>query len=120
MTGFHRHIFICTNDRDAADPRGCCASKDSARIVEAFRQCLHQCGLKRIVRANKAMCLDQCAQGVTMVVYPEATWYGHVTVDDVEEIVSQHIVGGRPVERLVLSPEKLTGIDPGKVADARP
>lgn len=119
MAGFQKHIFICVNERDPSDPKGCCASKGSREVATAFKAKLHERGLKRIVRANKAMCLDQCAQGVTMVVYPEATWYGHVTVGDVEEIVSQHIVGGRPVERLVLPPEKLTGIDPTRKSDAR-
>jgi (2Fe-2S) ferredoxin len=117
---FQKHVFICVNERDPSDPKGCCASKGAKDVASAFKQKLHERGLKRVVRANKAMCLDQCAQGVTIVVYPEATWYGHVTVDDVEEIVAQHIVGGKPVERLVLPPEKLTGIDPAKVPHARP
>jgi (2Fe-2S) ferredoxin len=83
-------------------------------VVEAFKKKLHERGLKRVVRANKAGCLDQCAHGVTVVVYPEATWYGHVTVADVDEIVERHILGGEPVARLVLPPERLTGIDPGE------
>ena len=120
MAKFQKHVFVCVNERDPGDPKGCCASKGGADVASAFKRLLHERGLKRIVRANKAMCLDQCAQGVTVVVYPEATWYGHVTVADVERIVDEHIVGGRPVERLVLPPEKLTGIDPAKGSHARP
>jgi (2Fe-2S) ferredoxin len=112
MAKFQKHVFICVNERDPSDPKGCCAAKGSPEVAAAFKRKLHERGLKRVVRANKAMCLDQCAQGVTIVVYPEATWYGHVTLDDVDEIIEQHIVGGRPVERLVIPPEKLTGIDP--------
>jgi len=119
MAKFQKHVFICVNERDADDPKGCCASKGGKDVASALKQKLHERGLKRIVRANKALCLDQCAQGVTIVVYPEATWYGHVTVDDVDEIVEQHIVGGKPVERLVLPPEKLTGIDPERAALVR-
>ena len=37
-----------------------------------------------------------------MVVYPDAVWYGRVTEADVDEIVEQHIIGGRPVERLLM------------------
>ena len=66
-------------------------------------------GLKRIVRVNKAGCLDQCARGVTCVVYPENVWYGGVTVDDVDEIVERHLEGGEPVERLVIPHQHLTG-----------
>ena len=119
MAKFQKHVFICVNERDPSDPKGCCASKGAKDVASAFKAKLHERGLKRIVRANKAMCLDQCAQGVTIVVYPEATWYGHVTLADVDEIIEQHIVGGRPVERLVLPPEKLTGIDPAKAPASR-
>jgi (2Fe-2S) ferredoxin len=114
MAKFHKHVFICVNERGPDDPRGCCRSKGSEQVVEAFKKKLHERGLKRVVRANKAGCLDQCAHGVTVVVYPEATWYGHVTVADVDEIVERHILGGEPVARLVLPPERLTGIDPGE------
>ena len=55
------------------------------------------------VRANKSGCLDQCEHGPTVVVYPEAVWYGFVDAADVEEIVTSHIVNGRPVERLQLA-----------------
>jgi (2Fe-2S) ferredoxin len=57
-------------------------------------------GLKATVRANKAGCLDQCEHGPTVVVYPEAVWYGKVTPADVDEILQQHIQLGKPVERL--------------------
>lgn len=112
MARFQKHVFICINEREPGDPKGCCAAKGGRAVADAFKKGLHDRGLKRIVRANKAMCLDQCAQGVTVVVYPEATWYGKVTPADVDEIIDEHLVGGRPVERLVLPPEKLTGIDP--------
>ncbi len=54
------------------------------------------------MRANKSGCLDQCEHGPTVVVYPEQVWYGHVQSTDVDEIVREHIVGGRVVERLRL------------------
>jgi (2Fe-2S) ferredoxin len=59
-------------------------------------------GIRGTVRANKAGCLDQCEIGPTVVVYPEAVWYGHVTPADVDEIIESHIIGGRPVERLII------------------
>ena len=111
MAKFEKHIFICTNERGPDDPRGCCKARGSEDVAQAFKLALHERGLKRIVRANKAGCLDQCANGVTVVVYPEATWYGHVTVADVDEIVERHIIGDEPVARLMLTPESLTGID---------
>ncbi|RYZ37392.1 MAG: (2Fe-2S) ferredoxin domain-containing protein, partial [Myxococcaceae bacterium] len=59
-------------------------------------------GLKRSMRANAAGCVDTCAFGVSVVVYPEGTWYGGVKVEDVPTIVEEHLVQGRPVERLLM------------------
>ena len=52
------------------------------------------------VRINKAGCLDRCDQGPVMVIYPEAVWYTYVDKEDVEEIIQEHLVNGRIVERL--------------------
>ena len=109
MARFQRHLFVCINDRGPGHPKGCCAQKGAAEVAEALKKAAYDRGLKRVVRVNKAGCLDQCARGVTCVVYPEAVWYGGVTLDDVDEIVERHLVGGDPVERLVIPDEKLTG-----------
>ena len=111
MPSFARHVFVCINRRDPSDPRGCCASKGGEEVAAGFKQALYRRGLKRIVRPNKAGCLDQCARGVTVVVYPEGVWYGGVTVADVDAIVDEHVIGGRPVRRPLIPPRKLTGID---------
>jgi (2Fe-2S) ferredoxin len=54
------------------------------------------------VRANQAGCLDQCEHGPNVVVYPDAVWYGNVQLEDVDEIVESHIIGGLPVARLLI------------------
>ena len=54
------------------------------------------------MRANKSGCLDQCEHGPTVVVYPDAVWYGRVTEADIDEIIERHIIGGEPVARLRL------------------
>lgn len=102
MPQFTHHIFICENIRPADDPRGCCGAKGSAEIRAKFKEEIKKRGLKGIVRANNAGCLDQCAKGPTIVVYPEAIWYGGVSVNDIEEIMNSHIEGGKPVERLLI------------------
>ncbi|MBS1902838.1 MAG: NAD(P)H-dependent oxidoreductase subunit E [Bacteroidetes bacterium] len=99
---YTHHIFVCENYRDPSDPRGCCAAKGSEAIRKKLKEELKKRGLKGQARANKAGCLDQCAKGPAVVVYPEGIWYAHVTENDVEEIVESHIVGGKPVERLLM------------------
>jgi (2Fe-2S) ferredoxin len=97
---FERHVFICTNWRDPGNPKGSCAEKGSDAVRDEFKRVLHDRGVKGRIRANAAGCLDQCARGVTVVVYPEQVWYGGVSVGDVSEIIERHLLGGVPVERL--------------------
>jgi (2Fe-2S) ferredoxin len=52
------------------------------------------------VRINQAGCLDRCEEGPVIVVYPEEVWYTYVDKDDIDEIVEEHLVNGRIVERL--------------------
>jgi (2Fe-2S) ferredoxin len=118
MAKFQRHVFTCINDREPGDPRGCCGAVGGHEVAAAFKRKLHERGLKRIVRANKAGCLDQCHLGPTVVVYPEGVWYGPVTPADVDEIIEEHVIGGRPVERLVIPDHRLTGRDPASAEPA--
>jgi (2Fe-2S) ferredoxin len=97
---FRHHVFVCVNRRPDDDPRGCCSAKGSEEIRDALKAEIARRGLKRIVRANTAGCLDACADGPSIVVYPEGVWYGRVRVEDVPEIVESHLVNGVPVERL--------------------
>ncbi|HEX8926066.1 MAG TPA: ferredoxin, partial [Terriglobales bacterium] len=79
---------------------------ESGELQKAFKKALSLRGIRN-VRANRAGCLDQCEHGPVVVVYPEAVWYGNVHPQDVEEIVEQHIIEGRPVERLRIVDECL-------------
>jgi len=103
MPKFQDHIFICTNQRPPENPRGCCDSEGLGRLHLLFKQELAARGLKTSVRANRAGCLDQCEHGSTVVVYPDAIWYGGVTAEDVPEIIESHIVNRIPVARLMLA-----------------
>ena len=102
MPRFRHHVFVCENLRPEGDPRGSCGAKGSASIRQAFQSELKKRNLKTVVRANASGCLDACAHGPSVVVYPEGVWYGGVTPADVPEIVDRHLVGGAPVERLVI------------------
>jgi (2Fe-2S) ferredoxin len=102
MTRYQKHIFVCTNRREPGHPRGCCAEKGSEEVRALFKHELERRGLRASCRANAAGCLDNCEQGVSVVVYPDDVWYGGVKPEDVPEIIEKHIVGGVPVERLRL------------------
>ena len=112
MASFERHIFVCINERTAEDPRGYCAAVGGLEVAAKMKIAAYERGLKRVVRVNKAGCLDQCARGVSCVVYPENVWYGAVTAADVEEIVESPLEGGAPVERLIVRHDQLTGKTP--------
>jgi (2Fe-2S) ferredoxin len=54
------------------------------------------------VRINTAGCLDRCDVGPVMVIYPEDTWYTYVDEQDIDEIIEEHLLNGRKVERLLV------------------
>ena len=98
---YKRHLFICTNDREDASIKTC-GSSQGLLLVQAFKKHLKDLGLSIEIRAQKAGCLDVCASGPALVVYPEAVFYGNVQLTDVAEIIESHLVNGLPVERLRL------------------
>ncbi|KAB2896429.1 MAG: (2Fe-2S) ferredoxin domain-containing protein [Kofleriaceae bacterium] len=102
MPSFARHVFVCINERPAGHPRGCCKAKGGGEVRDALKKALKARGLDDRIRANNAGCLDQCEHGITVVVYPEQVWYGHVTEADIPELVERHFVKGELVERLLL------------------
>lgn len=102
MPSFQRHVFVCVNERAPDDPKGSCKAKGGIEVRDKFKAELKARGLAKTIRANNAGCLDQCARGVSVVIYPEQVWYGGVTVEDVVEIVEKHLIGGQVVERLLM------------------
>ena len=97
---FEKHVFICTNDKDA--PKKCCGSAHGMELIQAFKDEWAKSGNISKIRIQKSGCLDFCGKGPTMVVYPEGVFYGKVQLSDVEEIVSEHVENNRIVERLVI------------------
>ncbi len=102
MAGYRRHVFVCLNERDASDPRGCCKQRGSEQIFRVLKEGAAKAGLKGDTRINRAGCLDHCELGPSVVVYPEAVWYHVPTVEDAQDIVQEHLVRGNVVERLLM------------------
>src|SRR5258708_6748625 len=101
---FKAHIFCCTNTRPAGHPKGCCTEKGSEKLRDYMKARAKELGIAGI-RVNAAGCLDRCEFGPTMVIYPEGVWYSYRDMDDIDEILTTHVVGGRRVERLMLQPD---------------
>ena len=102
---YHKHIFVCTNQR-VNSPRKSCGEQHGLELVAAFKQSIKDKKVAIRTRAQKAGCLDICDFGPTVAVYPEGIFYVNVQLSDVEEIVQSHIIGNKPVERLLLSKVK--------------
>ncbi len=90
-----RHVFVCTSGSWGPGEDG-----DGLGVHARLKALVAEAGLKATTRVNHSGCFDQCGHGPMVVVYPEGVWYWGVQPDDVDEIVREHLIGGRPVERL--------------------
>ena len=100
MTDFYKHhVFFCTNQRDDAEGKAYCMQHDAQGLRDYAKQRVKALKLKK-VRINTAGCLNRCAQGPIMVIYPEGIWYQYHNRADVDEIIDQHLLQGKIVERL--------------------
>jgi (2Fe-2S) ferredoxin len=97
---YKHHVFFCLNRRDP--PEACCANHNAEAMKDHAKARVKRLGIKGEggVRINSAGCLDRCQEGPCIVVYPEGTWYTYVDREDIDEIIDEHLVKGRVVERL--------------------
>lgn len=102
MSYYKYHVFFCCNQRERGEA---CCNNHGAQAMRAYTKeqvkALKLAGPGK-VRINQAGCLDRCSEGPVLVVYPEGIWYTYVDQDDIDEIIREHLVHGRIVERLRL------------------
>ena len=100
MSYYKHHVFFCTNQRE--DGRNCCADHDAQSLRDYAKDQIKTLKLNGPgkCRINNAGCMDRCNKGPVMVVYPEAVWYTFNNRQDIDEIIEQHLLNDRVVERL--------------------
>ena len=101
-----RVILVCNTLRPPGHPKGSCRDASSADTLLAFREERNERGLKGKVSVAESSCLGACVLGTIVAVMPDDIWYKGVKKGDVTEIMESHILGGRPVERLLISEEE--------------
>ena len=98
MGHYEKHVFFCTNQREAGED--CCSNHDAVAMRSHAKDRIKALGINDKIRINSAGCLGRCGEGPVIVVYPEETWYTYVDVEDIDEIIDSHLVGNKAVARL--------------------
>ena len=93
MELYRSHVLVCGGTG--------CTSSGSAKLIERFEEQLKEKGLDKEVKVVRTGCFGLCEAGPVVIVYPEGTFYSRVKAEDVDEIVSEHLLKGRKVQRLV-------------------
>ncbi|MBR6300510.1 MAG: NADH-quinone oxidoreductase subunit NuoF [Clostridia bacterium] len=97
MEIYRAHVLCCSGTD--------CTASGSTQIFERFEQLIKEKGLEKEVKVISTGCFGLCKDGPIVVVYPDGTCYSHVKPEDVDEIVSEHLAKGRPVQRLIRNKE---------------
>ena len=106
---YEKHVFICTNQRPAGEKKSC-GEACGLELIKEFKKQMKEKNLNGRMRAQKSGCLDACEYGPTVVVYPEGIYYGAVTPADVSEIIDEHLLKDRPVNRLIINFNEKTSV----------
>ncbi|OQK15483.1 ferredoxin [Methyloprofundus sedimenti] len=100
-----KHVFVCTQSRPEGHPRGSCGIKGCAEVMNEFMTQMQTRNLFEKIALTNTGCLGPCMMGSSVLVYPEGVMYGKVTKADVKTIIEEHLLGGKPVEKLIVPAE---------------
>ncbi len=100
MGPYEIHVFVCTAGK------ACPVDGEAVSVHAKLKELVKLAGMSDRIRINNSGCMSQCGNGPMVAVYPENVWYCGVKPEDAEAIFSEHLIGGRPVERLVYHPAR--------------
>ena len=103
LSFYTKHIFICTNQKDPG--KRCCAISGGQPFFEYMKEQLKSADLHGPgkIRLSRSGCLGRCSVGPAIVIYPEGIWFTYETKTDIDEIITEYLIHGRQVKRLLLS-----------------
>ena len=93
MEIYRAHVLCCGGTG--------CSSSGSTQIIQRFEEKIAENGLDKEIKVIRTGCFGLCEAGPVVIVYPEGTFYSHVKVEDVDEIVTEHLLKGRKVQHLI-------------------
>ena len=118
MNSAKYRVFVCTKQRDANDPEGCCHNCGAMEVYQAFVEEIEKRQLEDWVEIRRSGCLDRCEAGVVALVsqpkphevswlptklqrrlVSNKHWYGRLNRSDIPELVESHFVNGRSLKR---------------------
>jgi sirohydrochlorin ferrochelatase/(2Fe-2S) ferredoxin len=88
-----KHVLVCTNSE--------CAGRGSIQILQRLRRLLRDRGAQQTIRVTRTSCMGRCGEGPTVAVYPDGIWYRGFEAADADELVTEHLLGGRLLGRRV-------------------
>ncbi len=104
---YRSHVLVCGGTG--------CTSSNSQKIIDKMNEEIKAKGLEKEVQVIRTGCFGLCALGPIMIVYPEGCFYSEVKVEDVPEIVEEHLLKGRMVKRLLyketVTPTEIKGLN---------
>ena len=100
MSYYTHHVFFCTNQRE--NGRKCCNDVNAEGVLAYAKKRAKGLSLSGPgkARINASGCMDRCIHGPAIAIYPEAVWYTYKDESDVDEILHEHLLNGRIVDRL--------------------